>query len=492
MKRYLLCLLLVAGLVLLTAAPVLASEPLAMTLRFDRDPVDVSKGESITVIPTVTGGQAPYRYEYRWYNDEQTVWNEYYNHPPQTYTPKFGPSGRVEVTVTDMTNTSVKEIASFTIIGSPPASEVVVELSLDKEEVSEDTGGAITATWEISGGQAPYQCSYTWEMPEYAFPLLQGEAEGVVEVTAPNQPHTCTIMPRLSEYEGGFYITVVDSLGRRQEPYRFFSVHGEADQEHFKKSIEFSVSSADVARGDTVTVTVTATGGVEPYKYEYRTWVYDKDVALQDVSAPNVTTDSSTYTYKPSFGQSGTIDVSVEDSKGNFAVADDWQEWFSITGAPDEPPLVLNVSLDKNLVDLGKGEGITGTWTASGGKPPYLYKWRFATSPTERVHAVASADPVISATYYPESGSGDTVYVEVIDARGRLRRESESFGITGELVRMDGDADGSGTLGVEDLLSILDKILLNKEPPRGANADANRDGAIDIEDALWLIAKLVN
>ena len=500
MKRIVQCIVVVLGLVLLFsgAQSAQASEVLALELSFDRNPVDVSQGESITVITKATGGKAPYNYEYYWYNDEQTWGNESPDPvSPQMYTPKFGKSGRVEVTVTDMNNTQVEKIAYFNIIGSVEVPPVTVDLQLNKETVSLDDDETITARWTITGGQPPYKCQYGW-----GGILSDPEAgNGTIPAAQPGILYTSEVAPDFPGYTA-FRVDVTDSAGRRSYgASKYFMVTGEPKiiEIPFSFTYELSTWEADVKQWDSVTLSVYPSGGVPPYKYEYSTQIFDKDISLS-TTLYEMATISDTYTYTPKFGQSGRFYISIEDSTGTYASGDTMTDMFTITGAPDEPPLVLHVELDKETVDLSKGEGITATWTVSGGKPPYRYNWRFdvetefgipITYPSDFEHGKFPISET-SATFYPESGVTGYFDVSVIDDRGRTPwPEQKSFNLVGTLTRMAGDATNDGTIDILDLVSIIDYIVSGSSPTSFTNADANGDGSVDIMDLVWIIDKIV-
>lgn len=505
MKRLALGLLLMLGfmLLLITCVSAQTGEELKLKLSFDNDPVDISKGESITVIPTVVGGVAPYDFQIFWFNDEyggglHSLPSE--ESAPETFRPKFGKTGRVEVEVTDMNYKRATESLLFTIIGAPDLAPLTIDASLDKEEVQLEDKETVTASWIITGGRPPYVCSYHWwNMLEEGDP----EAYGEISVLEPGQLKSVEVLPT---WPGGYYssfsLGVADADGRSTSVEKNIFVFGEIP-EHIDEPFAFKStldkSSVDVLKGETLTITVEPRGGVPPYTYDYEMIIFDKGVTLLPEETV-IGSSSNQFTFKPKLGQRGYIGVSVHDQE-TTAIHGDSTNYFSITGAPDEPPFVNRAKVTHTPPDLSKGDGVTIEWITAGGTPPYVYRWYISVHTEDFSDLYYSSGPSgsFSATsnrvtiYPPKPGKGQySIYAK--DSRGRIVYDglNESFEIIGVPSVTPGDADGDGKITMEDLMSIIEKLLNKGEPNHGANADANQDGVITVDDAVWLIQQFVN
>ncbi len=127
-------------------------------------------------------------------------------------------------------------------------------------------------------------------------------------------------------------------------------------------SIAPSTTSAHV--NDSVTWTVTATGGEAPYKYRY--YVY-KDGA--EVTKSSYITASS-YSYTPTETGSYTVKVFVKDSAG---ISKSKQSAAVKVMAQAQPLVVSSIAPDKTSAPVG--QSVTWTASATGGEAPYKYRY---------------------------------------------------------------------------------------------------------------------
>ena len=128
--------------------------------------------------------------------------------------------------------------------------------------------------------------------------------------------------------------------------------------------------SADVASpqlvGTTVTWLATATGGVEPYEFQWRLYGAGQWTVMP-------WTADSTWTWTPSTpGNNYQVTVAVR-SYGNTSTDGEMQQSVPFTVIA---PLITSVTIQANVVSPQiTGSTILWSATASGGAAPYQYRW---------------------------------------------------------------------------------------------------------------------
>jgi len=120
--------------------------------------------------------------------------------------------------------------------------------------------------------------------------------------------------------------------------------------------------------GTSIIFTANATGGIPPYQYKW--WVFD---GIRWTSVRDWAT-SNTFTWTPALPNSGYfVGVWVRNASTTTDTSDAGRSLaFSISSPP--PPTLDALIADKSAPQL-IGSSVTFTGNASGGQPPYQYKW---------------------------------------------------------------------------------------------------------------------
>jgi uncharacterized protein YjdB len=138
-------------------------EPLAITVTLDKETVAV--GETVTATWAVTGGEAPYSDEMftEWtvksagsnLFERATVTTKSENEFTSSFVPTVGESVYLRVQMQDNGGRYVYENSStIPVTGGAVFEPLDVTISLNKETVA--VGESVTATWAVTGGEAPY------------------------------------------------------------------------------------------------------------------------------------------------------------------------------------------------------------------------------------------------------------------------------------------------------------------------------------------------
>ena len=184
------------------------------------DKSTLTVGESITASWVITGGTPPYKTVGLWFVKQATVDEEYQRTAKIvdntcTVAPTIGESGYLLLIVSDAVNSVGFQSDAFSISGAPIMEPLNVDISFDRSAVP--IGQPITASWTITGGEAPYKISPNWFTYEDGFEdevHIPGEAAG-------NQ---CTLVP--SDGIQGFFMLFITNANKWAREYdsEFFSI----------------------------------------------------------------------------------------------------------------------------------------------------------------------------------------------------------------------------------------------------------------------------
>lgn len=171
------------------------------------DKASAQAGETITATATLSQGRPPYDpTTYTWYvqdaaGNEQLV-QQYATETPCTLAVPEGIQGWVKAETRDAAGRMAFSVAYF---GIGPGEPLSVQLTVDKYLVQERQ--PITATWSISGGDAPYTYEPMWNLVASSDGLyMYGDVEyGDLQ---------STFKPEETGY-GSVYVKVADARGRR-------------------------------------------------------------------------------------------------------------------------------------------------------------------------------------------------------------------------------------------------------------------------------------
>src|SRR5438874_9937283 len=168
-------------------------------------------------------------------------------------------------------------------------------------------------------------------------------------------------------------------------------------------SASFTYTPASPSVGSQVTFTATASGGTQPYSFNW---------AFGDGSTGTCATTMHAYSTAGSF----TVVLTVKDS-GSPQQTVTSQKSITVTSPP--PPLSASFAFSPTSPQVGQTVSFTGS--ASGGTPPYTFSWTFGDSGT-------GSGSSVTHTY--QAAGSYTIVLTVTDASGQTASSTQTVTVS--------------------------------------------------------------
>lgn len=267
-----------------------------LSSKISTDVTNVAVGAEVTFKAQAAGGSGPYKYSYIVYNKTTKKWARLADKvASSTYKWTANSEGEREffVDVTDSSGATVRS-ESVKVVTSQK-----VELSATSKADKTETiiGDKVIITSTPVGGTAPYKYSYI------VYNKTTKKWSRIADKIASNT-YTWTAG---SEGEREFYVDVTDATGKTVRCDAITIVTKNAEL-----SAKVTSDVSKVKTGDTVTFTVTASGGNSPYTYSFI--VYNRKT--KQWSRIVNESKSNTYTWKAGSAAQRVFCVDVKDSTG--------------------------------------------------------------------------------------------------------------------------------------------------------------------------------
>lgn len=322
----------------------------------------------------VTGGVAPYTYEWQYWLDPFDTWDEIdFNGAYQVLDdgslvilvgtiPEYGEADFIRCVVTDSAGMQVisKQVHYTDTTKADPlkiTKDLPSSYTLQKDEQS------ASFTLTISGGKPPY--SYYWELS------LGGGGKGdTYKLNTTSSAYNTGYLLDSFAYVDFVEVTcfVTDSLGDTAKS-NTVSIYP-YEEETAPLKITKQPNDATCAIGDTATFFVEAEGGKKPYSYQWgyiynsQTRIFNKEIGQSAVLSFEV--DDSLFF---------SIDIfcEVTDANGN-KVRTDSVCIYNAAGSTNQLKIVTQ---PKDYWMRYTQEDVTFTITVDGGCAPYTYEWYY-------------------------------------------------------------------------------------------------------------------
>jgi hypothetical protein len=323
--------------------------------------VRMDLGQSQTFNSSVSGGTAPYSYQ--WYLNDTAVLGAIGS--TWTFTPTAIGHYKVYVNLTDGLNIKVQSNNVTDIIVYPKPTT-----SINPVSVNMTIGNTQQFTSTTTGGMTPY--TYQWYYTNGT--AISGATTSSLAYKA-NFTGTYSI-----------YLNVTDSLNyRAQSNTATINVYSQP-------TVTISPASVNMTVGNTQQFTSTITGGLVPYTYQ---WYYANGTAISGAT-------TSSLAYKANFTGTYNIYLNVTDNL-NYRT----QSNTATINVYSQP----TVTISPTHVTLYYGQSQTFSASVTGGIAPYTYQWYVNDT---AVPGATYADWIFT----PRASGNYRIYANVTDSLG--------------------------------------------------------------------------
>ena len=400
-------------------------EPLSVILTNEAD--EAVYQHSFTSSWSITGGVAPYTLQYWWQILDANNSNSSYGHGTSTAAQGSdslivpnGIEGTFNVSIEDADgNTLWWSTPPFTITGAPEPPQISVTTNKTDYAYQEQ----MTASWEVTGGIAPYDVGIQW--------YITDEHDNVTVYYSPSsdQPQGSVSLNAPIGTSGYVEATVVDGEGFWVGIYSApFTITGAPAP----LQVTLTNDQSAYAFQAPVTSTWAITGGVAPYTVEYSLWADPGEVNWHIIEGGTSEQAEGSTTYPAPNGQKGTFHVTVTDAEGNTLSRQ--SDAYTITGAPG--PLAITAQNDQDT--YAYQDIITSTYAITGGVAPYSVSYSWSVDDAEGGgrtygHKFLENTPAQnSVSLMAPAGVRGDFTIDVWDAEGAIAYTATSpFTITG-------------------------------------------------------------
>ena len=365
-------------------------------LQFTTQPQDIeaAKEDDVTLISDVVGeGEI----SYQWYKDGVII-DGATSKNLSLEKVKFDDTGIYKVVATDVNGSLESNEITVTVIPKEALSgELEVNGSILGDEVLKGT--TVYLSVKATGGYEDYTYEYSFVHPS------TGEWTTIKDFSKDAK----FSYKMNSTGKRIFAVRVKDASGNIVETNQVIvQVHENITA---NLTINNSTESCTKTKGDTITLNISASGGIGYYTYKVSILNVEtgKWSVLDDYST------SKTYSYALNYTGTREFVVTVKDSVGNTV------ETNKITVTVLEP---LNVTVITSPTDMTVGDKLTMIVTATGGSGEYTYSYIVYNKDTKKWSRIK--DNITSDTYrWTAKSAGNRVfYVDVKDSTGKVVRSS--------------------------------------------------------------------
>ena len=344
------------------------------TLKITKQPEDILDGKPDTpyyFTVTVSGGKAPYTYQWEWGEDGN--WSKPSSGVASAKTAKFSLSFAsavkdqtvdVRCIIKDADGNTVTSKAATLLV---PASNIDIDIPTSVDAKANET---VTVTAEsVTGGKAPYTYKWTYDVGgDYDFDPIAGAT------------NSKTVSAKFSEADlkSGVRIMleITDADGSKKTAFCKLNYVAAKPLSAVPTKTEYVIDD-----GDTGVISLNVTGGKAPYTYQwmYRNTNYNLHKNWTAVNKSNglnlVFTDAI-----------DAADLSIKGSAANFTNGLELQ--CKVTDANGTTvqtgyikvkveKLELAIETVKESLSAKDGETIVASVKVSGGTAPYTYTWKY-------------------------------------------------------------------------------------------------------------------
>ncbi len=367
--------------------------------------VNLTKGDSVTLVPTAAGGTAPYTYQYVMKVGTSSITLKNYS-TAASYTGPLTSAGTKVFTVNVKDNSgTVVATNSVTVVVSSGTTTLSASLKVNGQSgtVNLNKGDSVTLVPTATGGTGSYTYQY----------LMKTSANGTNMTLKNYSAATSYTGPLTSAGTKIFTVNVKDSSGTIVASNSVTVVVTAATQLSASLKVNGFTGTINLTKGESVTLVPTATGGTGTYTYQYlmKTSTNGTNMTLKNYSS------ATSYTGPLTTVGTKIFTVNVKDSAGTVVATN---SVTVVVTAAAELSTSLKVNGSSSQVNLQVGDSVILTPEANGGTGSYTYKYEMTNATTGVTYTLKNYS---SATSYtgPITSKGTKVFkVYVKDTKGTV------------------------------------------------------------------------
>jgi hypothetical protein len=312
------------------------------------DKTSANVNERITWTITISGGRAPYNVQLRNFSTNEAYFSTTTSSTNITGTIAFSREGTFTIyaTVTDSTNATTQTNRVTLTIQATTTQPLSASLSVDK--TSTNTDSPVTFTVTINGGR-----------PTYRVQIINSTTNQTIsDQFWSSSPATVRVyIQQTGTFT--FYAKVIDA-DNNQATSNTVSVT--VSQPTQPLTVSLSANRTSITAGESVSFTITASGGKPNYIAQLR------DANTGTVIASTTSFSSST-TVTVRFDNAGTYRIYARVTDSVYTTADSNTVTINVSASAS-----LSASLSVDKTSVTSGSNIVLTTTITGGRAPYNIK----------------------------------------------------------------------------------------------------------------------
>ena len=384
-----------------------SSVPLSVSLTAngESDTLCANIGDNIELKPVPKSGVAPYTYQYLMQNVTTGTTMTLKDYSTSAKYTGLLSSGGVKIFTVNVKDSTGTVVASNAVtVKVYPTLKAVLKVNGGTGTIKVEKGKTVSLKTTVVGGDGKY-------MYMYLMRNVTTDTSLVLKTYTSSSTYTGSIISYGTKI---LTVNVVDGTGQIVSTNSVTVISDPASPLVGTLKVNGATGTVNLAKGEKVTLTSSASGGTGAYTYQYlmKTSASDKPIVLKDYS-----TDTSFVGPLTSTGLK-IFTINVKDAKGTIVASNSVNVVVSESVASLRCSLKVNGNTD--TITLAKGDNVNLVPTAAGGTGPYTYQYLMKTSTSGNNVVLKNYSSSTSFTG-PLTSTGTKIFtVNVKDSKGTV------------------------------------------------------------------------